>query len=121
MAELRKKFTIEMRRDLISKSIARIEFGGGMTQHKHFVLDTEASFTMGCDVQMDADSIMNMTGSLRDQQIVTAWRFRRNESIKLAVRMGFIRSEQFVMQMGGTFRHQSLCGDETWKEVPTAA
>ncbi|WP_286074121.1 hypothetical protein [Stenotrophomonas sp. 59] len=135
MAEFRKKFTVEMRRDLISKSIARIEFGGGMTQHKHFVLDTEASFTMGCDVKLDADSIMNMTGSLRDQQIVKAWRYRRNESVNLAVRMGFIKSEQYVTEIEGArgvvsryvatkrgkkFRLQPKFIQWTWIAVPLA-
>lgn len=102
MSTLRKKFTIGMRRHLIAKSLVLIDSGIGMTRHKHSVLDSEASATMGCDVVPDSDSIVNRSVSLQDQMIASAWRTRRNESVDLAIRVGLFKSEKYMISISGS-------------------
>lgn len=102
MPELNKKFTIEMRRHIINECLSLIALGGGFTKHKHDALDSEASVIMGCNVMLNCDSVMKPRGTPRDQLIARVWRFRRNEAIGLALKMGLIKSEQFIVKIAGS-------------------
>jgi hypothetical protein len=89
--EVNRKFKIWMRRHLISACIDLIARGAGLTEFHHSRLDSEAHRIMGCEVLFDCDSPMEMKSSHYEQDIARNWRFRRNNSIKLAFKLKILK------------------------------
>lgn len=84
-----------MRRHLINKSIDLVSSAKGWTKLHHSDLDSEAAHIMECEVNIDCDSPMKLSGSHMDQKIAAEWRARREESIGLAIRMKLFKEASF--------------------------
>ncbi|EPB8980733.1 hypothetical protein ACEOIM_08925 [Pseudomonas aeruginosa] len=90
-----------MRRHLINRCIDLIESSEGLTKNHHPRLNSEAFHIMGCEVLFDCDSPMHMTGSFQEQKIAAAWRYRRENSMSLALKMKLFKSSQFPVSLDG--------------------
>lgn len=92
MRNEKREFTISMRTHLINRSIDLVNSSSGMTKHYHSRLNDEAPFIMGSEVLFDCHSLMDMKGSFHEQEIAAAWRYRRENSIELALKMKLFES-----------------------------
>lgn len=99
MSNLNKKFTIWMRRHLINSFIDLIRNDKLLSKYHHSQLNSEAVHILGCEVLFDCDSPMDMKGSHQEQKIASAWRYRREDSINLALKMKLFKSIQFPVTM----------------------
>lgn len=108
-----------MRRHLINRSIDLTNSENGLTKHHHDRLNGDSLFIIGIDVLFDCDSPLDMKGSFQEQKIAAAWRYRREDSIRLALKMklfesilyptslydrNFYLSEYKVTRFGAIFR-----------------
>jgi len=101
MPKVNPEFPIWMRRHLIACSIDMIEHGDGLTEHHHSRLNSEAHRIMGCEVLFDCDSPMEMKASHHEQEIAKKWRFRRDNSIKLAFELKTLKVAQYPVSVHG--------------------
>ena len=96
---LNKSFTIWMRRDLIICSLAKIESEDGMCENDYAqALEGEKKYIMGCDIPDDKKIISDLPHF--EQRLNAVWRFRRENSVKLAKQLKLFKSKQFAVHTG---------------------
>lgn len=96
---MNKRFTLSMRRIIINGCIDKIKNGDGMSRHSHATsLEDKKREVMGCEVP---DTDMSFSQSHADQQLAKVWRFRREDSINLALQLSLFNSVQTPTSIAG--------------------